>query len=292
MKKILFLCIFSPEELGFDVRDTQVITQLPQRLSNLLLVMLKKLPQKSIEEFKMELYEYVNNQVLKEFKHLPEVLDAKTHVSSKIMSYIKGLETLRVSGWTQCNSELSSFSEDIFPWLEKVLFTSRERMEYTKVVNSKHYKFLEEYLQLGVSLNPKLLNRAFDAFTSNKIVVCSDGKEIKKGTHILNVLGDIPFILLAQDSCFCMERIMELISTGHVPEVLDILTRTMKVLVKNAKLRTQYSSKLIEIILNNWDSIFEASFKSEDTKESFLTFIMATFMADKEGIISSKLKVK
>lgn len=66
-----------------------------------------------------------------------------------------------------------------------------------------------------------------------------DGRELTKGAHVLAVLGEVPLTLVIEDPLLCVDKAVAMATRGERPKGVELLSQLMKLMVRNADIRTK-----------------------------------------------------
>ncbi|XP_069947778.1 DNA-dependent protein kinase catalytic subunit isoform X2 [Cherax quadricarinatus] len=279
--ELVIMCVLDPANVGFDIKDTEVVKHLPSRLHDILSVMYAKVSQDVAQVFVHHLEEKLQNSKYNIMQLLPPSLLEATHITHRSKHIVEGIEVLQKSGWlTRCSMLSHTLGGDLAKWVCESVFVRRASILTAVSPNPSYLQFLSAVLQLAVALHSQVTQELLRWTTNSETVIGITGQNIEKGAHILNTLGSniIPHLLVACD--LTLATCVQLIKDGRFLPAMVFSSALLNSLIRNPELRKRHSLHVIQAFLYHWPTFSAESSKSSMHQESVLGLLSSLFLVD------------
>ncbi|XP_076033927.1 DNA-dependent protein kinase catalytic subunit-like [Oratosquilla oratoria] len=275
--KMVALAVLDPMVLDFNLKDTEVIQQLPLRLKETLIIAIKKLPAdvqnlfiKILEE-QLALPRYNIQQLL------PTSFTGDIFVDVQTKHIFQGMEILLQSGWLAKSKVLEQMvNENLVVWSCESIVSHDKKSAIA--LQPAQRDFVYCVLQLGLHLGDKIVPYVLEQVTSKETLVGPLDEDVNRGSHLLSQLELVlmPFLLANVEKCVLWS--VEAVQGNNFIHGLSFLAMLLQAMVSKAELRKRYGEKAVRELQNHWSSFAWQS--GEGHQEALLNILSLMFLVD------------
>ncbi|XP_064117191.1 DNA-dependent protein kinase catalytic subunit-like [Macrobrachium nipponense] len=281
---MILLCLLNPKKIGFDLKDLEVEKKLPEHMEDVLNILNRKVSQPKDAVF----VDLLENQLINLKNDLSKTFPSSQASFSPISKqFLDGLRILHNTGLlAKCSVVPEDVAKNILVWIANFLFSERTAKP-VPYMDSSHHQLLESLVDLSFTTYPEVHKDFLSLATSNEMIIGPGGKEVRKGTHVMNVVGTFLIPHFAAHFDVTMTKCMELLQTESFESGMSFASMILDFLIRNSVVRKMHGVCVLKSFLNNWPTFILKAGEQAVNQESLLNVLASLFLIDREGTIKA-----